>query len=240
MSRRSYVLAGACLLVASGLSQGARAGDISANYSFGFGVHGVDYSTNLPGNVGPITSNATMFQGTRTGGTDTLVPFNFDSFCAEVGETLGGSGTHPDVFPLLGSTTNTGGISGPVFFDPVRTSNLERLWGGYKSAVVDANSMKAFQLAQWEIIFDDDLTLVQGIGSRLWVEPWQFQAGVTDYAQFMLGDIASNPNGPKAGLLLLTGEHIQDQVTLVPEPASMVAFGLGALALIRRRRSRKA
>ncbi len=232
--------AGLGLLAVSGLTQVARAGDISANYSFGFGTHGVSYTTNLPGNVGPITTNATLFQGTRTGGTDTLVPTTFDAFCAEVGEGLGGNGTHPNVFPLLGSSTATGGISGPVLFDATRTHNLERLWGSYKSAVVDASSMKAFQLAQWELVMDDDMTLVQGALSKLWVDGSQFEAGVTDVAESWLANIASNPNGPKQGLLLLTGEGIQDQITPVPEPATLAALGLGALALIRRRRNRAA
>jgi len=224
------------VLMGLGGVHSAHAGDISANYVFGYGVHPVDFHANLPFSSGQAQILATEFQGTRTGGTDTLVPNSFTAYCVEINEPANNSITHNDVFPLLGSTTNGGGISGPVFFDAVRTRNMQLLWGGFQSLVNDNLTMRAFQLAAWEITFDDDLTLVQGGGSRFWVDPGQNQAGITNVAEGWLQSIAANPNGPQTSLLLLTSAGVQDMVTPVPEPATLAALGLGGLALLRRRR----
>lgn len=235
--KRLTLLAMSCSGLA--MAQLASAGNISATYVFGYGTQNVNYSANLPGLMGPGNSNATMFQGTRTGGTDTLVSNMFDAFCCEIGQTMGGSGSHPNVFNLLGSSTNTGGISGPVLFDATRTWRLERLWGQFKSAINNTASMAAFQLAQWELCFDDDATLVQNANSKFWVTGPQSQPGITNLAESWLQAVVSNPGGPRSRLLLLTGPSIQDQITLVPEPATLGVLGVGLASLIRKRRARK-
>lgn len=236
MASRAIFVAGASAVLVLGGFHSAHAGDISANYVFGYGVHPVDFHANLPFSNGQAEILATEFQGTRTGGTDTLVPNTFQAYCVEINEPGNTSMTHNDVFPLLGSTTNGGGISGPVFFDAVRTRNLQLLWGGFHALVSDNLTMRAFQLATWEITFDDDLTLVQGGGSKFWVDPGQNQPGITNVAEGWLQSIAANPNGPQTSLLLLTSPGVQDLVTPVPEPTALASLGLGVIALLRRRR----
>ena len=217
---------------------GAYAGDISANYTYGLGVTNANVNSIW---TGATAFGTTQFQGVRTGGSDTFVPNNFNAYCVEIGETLGQGGNyHPNVYNLLGSTTNTGGTTGPIFFDAVRTANLQTLWGSYFSTIgVDPNQSAAFQLAQWEIAFDDDLTLVQGNGSRFWVDGGQFQGGITDAAETMLTGIRNGSVTTQQQLVLLTGAGIQDLVTPVPEPASLLALAFGGVAAIARRRRNK-
>ncbi len=227
----------------------AQAGSINAAYSSAYGFPGVSFSTVLPGNVGPMSSPAGQMNGQRIDvpgpGVDTLVPFQFPAFCVELGETISvpGNNAHPDVFPLLGSVTTGGGISGPVLFDPVRTANLQTLWGSFFGAVNNATTAQAFQLAQWEIAFDDDVTLIPGAGAKLFVTAGDFQPGISDLAENWLTLIRSGQATTQMPLVHLKGAGIQDLVTPgnpVPEPASIAALGLGVAALVRRRKAKKA
>lgn len=217
---------------------GAYAGDISANYTYGTGVTNANVNSIW---TGATAFGTTQFQGVRTGGSDTFVPNNFNAYCVEIGETLGQGGNyHPNVVNLLGASTNAGGTTGPILFDAVRTANLQTLWGSYFSTIgVDPNQSAAFQLAQWEIAFDDDLTLVQGIGSRFWVDGGQFQGGITDAAETMLTGIRTGSATSQQQLVLLTGAGVQDLVTPVPEPASLLILAFGGVAAMARRRRNK-
>lgn len=212
-----------------GGASAAQAGSIQANYSFAMWQN-VNFTWNGNESNGQGT---VQFQATRTGGTDTLVPANFIAYCVELTEHIGGGGnTHPNVVPLLGSTTQTGG----VVFDATRTKNLQLLWGNAFSQI-GGDSMKsaAFQLAEWEICFDDDLSLI-GVATPFLVKPGQFQAGITDVAENWLADIRGGNWTQEQSLALLSGQGIQDLVTPVPEPATLGVMAVGALTLIRRKR----
>lgn len=228
-----FALASGALVVV----QSAFAGSIIANYTYGLGVTKVQFSTTFSGNMNLGT---TQFTGTRVGGTDTFVPNNFKAYCVEIGETLAqGVRTHPNVFPLLGSSTNTGGSSGPILFDATRTSNLKKLWGTFFGLIGNnAQLSAAFQLAQWELTFDDDLSLDKFTTSRMWVKAADFQPGITNVAKNWLAQIKDGTATQEKELLLLSGPGIQDQITPVPEPASIAGIGLGVLALLRRRKSK--
>jgi hypothetical protein len=224
------------LLVAAA-SQLASAGTFIGNWTYELDAFTLKYSTNLPGHNGTRSDKTHQFHATRTGGTDTLAPDKIITYCVEVGEHIKeGKNTHSNVSHLLGSTTNLGGIAGPVYFDAVRTERMEKLWGTFFSAIgTDSLKSAAFQLATWEIAFDDDLTLGNNKG-KLWVKSSQFQAGVTDVAEGWLTAIRNGDAQTRVGMLLLSGEGIQDQVTMVPEPASMIALGAGLAAIARKRR----
>ena len=233
MVKKSLLTRFAILAGATVVANAAFAGDITATYNHAYGS-GVNFNSTAFGVHNG--QNTVQFQGVRTGGTDTIVPNIFNAYCVELNETIGGgSQTHPDVFYLLGSTTNNGG----VLFDATRTANLQKLWGNF-FGLIGANSVlsSAFQLAQWEITFDDDMTLSDvPLGKTFWVDPGQFQAGVTDVAESWLSDIRNNVVTNQQQLAILSGQGIQDLVTPVPEPASMLVLGAGSiLAFARRRR----
>lgn len=232
----------AALGAALPLAVGAQAFDIGADYSFSLG-QGVHYDTNIGGWTGGHDTNTAVIHGSRSagaaGGTTTLLPFaayEYDTYCVEIGQTIGGGyNTHSLVAPLLGSTTNTGGDSGPILFDATRTANLQLLWGSFKSSVVDADTSSAFQLAQWEITFDDDVTLDQTANSRFWSNE---STTYRTTAENWLTAIRTGAATTQQGLLILSDPERQDLVTPVPEPATMLALAAGTAIFAARRRKR--
>lgn len=231
MKSTNWALRGAFLAAAALIGQGAFAGSLSASVSFS-----LSQSVNFTYNANERNGQATVqFNAVKTGGTDTMVPTSFTFYCAELGETIGsGANDWPDVLPLLGSTT-TGGVT----FDAARTSNLGKLWANaFGSIGSDASLSAAFQLAQWEIVFDDDVTLGSETGD-VFVTAGQYQGGITDVAESWLTNIRDNEWNDQVSLVLLTGPGIQDQITMAPEPATMGVLALGLGAIVARRRSRK-
>lgn len=224
--------------VACAVSSAHALGSISANYSIIGGIGNPNFT--YAGNA--YSPGGGMAYGVRTGGTDTTVPANFFAVCVEVGEPLNvpANNTHPNVVPLIGSSTNGGGITGPVLFGSARTKALQKLWGSYFGAASGGGAPAyAFQLAQWEITFDNalDLTTLPGPGN-MFVSGGQFQAGITDVAETWLTAIRNDVSDamPQTPLLLLTGPGVQDLVTPVPEPATLIAVAAGLGAVLRRRR----
>ncbi len=100
---------------------------------------------------------------------------------------------------------------------------------GHNAAGVDSNGKAAgLQLAIWNVLYDSDFTVSGG-------DFWSGTAGAAGYAN---GYLASLPHDPSntGGALFLNALNGQDQVTPVPEPATMLLFGTGAAALAVRRR----
>ncbi len=178
----------------------------------------------------------------------------FFTFCAELGETIGyGTNTHERVEMVNVGTQTWSGGSQQVTFNFTQIARLGRLWylalNGNLGAW-DNNLAAAFQLAQWEILFDGgsmDLTsgnfqLDSGVGNARYAATQNLLAQAGTF-------------GLRANLILLSdalnsGQPlVQDQITgyissnppnTVPEPFTM---GLGAAAaglFVRRRLKAKA
>ena len=256
--RKLVLLAGAVVL-----SGGASAGSIRASYDY-------DFSSSVSFNTTALNfSNLTTarIKGSRVidpnGGTDNILPrttsnsnpFRFNSYCAEIGEHITkATYTHANVSYLLGSSTNTGAPFGSAFFNATRTANLQKLWGNY--SVTSAIEAAAFQLAQWEIVFDTDVSLVQGANGTygnagfLYKNSFAYNSLGTDVynrAETMLRSIRLGTVTRQAQLVLLSGGGVQDQVVsingsgpgngtnAVPEPFTM-GLGIAAASVFVRRR----
>jgi hypothetical protein len=177
-------------------------------------------------------------------GVDANIPSAYPTYCVEIDEnvqvSVGGvfnasSYTH-EVLPLLGSTTQAGGLSGPVTFDALRTYRMERLWGQFYVGALnqtDATYSGAFQLAQWEIAFESAsaLDLFDG-ASRFSVTDGA--TALNSLAQSMLDALAVS--GPQTALYLLSNNGVQDLVTPVPAPSAIGMIAVAGLAAGRRRR----
>ncbi len=220
-----------------------RAGMISADYLPLFGS-AINYSTNLPGHTGAQSTNSGIFLAFRDDlpagpGVDDKVPFFFRASCVEIGEPLqlSNNNVHTTVTHLLNATTTAGGISGPVTFDAQRNERAEKLWGTFLAGVGNQHQAAAFQLALWEISFDDDMTLA-GPGTPFYVDAAQFQPGITDLAESWLSQILADDATdllPETRLVLLSAPFVQDVVTPVPEPATGGLFLMAAAVSAARR-----
>jgi len=229
------------------LSSLAFAGDIylSDTYTnYNPGANGGQLTVTLDGNTnnyGVVEFNATR---TAPGGSTNLLPgvgYNFNMYCVDFGDTIAQGGNYyPSVTDLLGSTTISNGPT--VFFDATRTDRMDRLWGSYYSSVVDGYTSTAFQVAQWEIAFDNDMNLGTGTFSVQGYPGDPVDAGELALAQSWLNNISSGGANQSASLVLLSGANIQDQITLkpVPEPSSFLALGVGAVSLMSLRRRKRA
>lgn len=228
------------LLSAVGAVGAARAFDLGADYTFLLSK-GVDYSTNRGSWTGNHSSTTAVIHGNRSagaaGGTTTLLPyapFEFDAYCAELGQTIGGGySKHQSVVPLLGAATTPGVSTGQVLFDANRTKNLELLWANFKSQATDLNHSAAFQLAQWELVYDDDATLEHNNSSKFWSDSSHTYRNI---AEGWLSQIKNGTLTSRQSLVLLSDGNNQDQITtLVPEPVTLVGLSIGVIALLRRR-----
>lgn len=234
------------VIALSGLFLGgvsAFAGDIDSNYSFVW-AHYVSFETSF---AGTRTNELTAeLLGSRLGGTDTLCPTNYLTFCVELGEYINPSNNpihHNSVTPLLGSTTTTGGFSGPITFTPSKNADLECLYGGFFTTFAHSPNMAAFQLAVWELTFDSDKTLLSSAGT-LWGTDQDLSTSgiqldsISQDAENMLTAVRNGTITSKTKLLLLSTPGVQDLITPVPEPGSIIALASGVAALALKRRKK--
>jgi hypothetical protein len=162
-----------------------------------------------------------------------------DAFCIEV-QTISFGGTYPysvrDAFdaPIPDGPNDTSG--GPMGVP--KAEGLKELWGRFHGQVNSNITAAAFQLAVWEIVFED----LYVTSPPAWdVLSGKFEARLDsgdptlaiNQANAWLAQI--DGSGPKAQLYGLTNGGAQD--LLVPEPATVALLGLGALSLIRKKRA---
>jgi hypothetical protein len=219
----------------------ALAGNVSATYATTL-RKSVDFEWIY--SAGKQTQSTVKYEATRTGGSDTRLSSKYLAYCTEIGEFINaGVNTH-DVYDLAGGVTNSGGSTGPVTFNATRTGRVEKLYGSFLSQTTNADKSAAFQLALWELAFDNDATLLNKntAGGKMWgVDRDSSTAGiqldaVSTIAEGWLRDIRTGAATQTQQLLLLSSKGTQDLVTPVPEPATMAALGLGIAAVLRRRK----
>jgi hypothetical protein len=178
------------------------------------------------------------------GGTSLDLPMsttnpNYDfiakTFCVELTESINvnTNHTHNVVAPLLGATTQNGGVT----FDATRVTALSRLWAN--ASITDSITAAAFQLVQWEITFDGGSLDLTGGTFR---NNGTVNAAIITQANTWLGQLGSWT--AQRNLVLLSRAGIQDQITaldglpptnVVPEPFTMGLGVAAAGAFVRRR-----
>lgn len=113
-------------------------------------------------------------------------------------------------------------------------------YGTVTSASVSNNAAAAFQIAVWKIGYDYD-----GSASSLNLNDGRFRAGMKGGSQLdssikqqvdtYLAQSMTNIDA-RGTAIALHSDCNQDQLTAVPEPASMAALGIGLAGVLRRRR----
>jgi len=146
-------------------------------------------------------------------------PFSYDNYTAAAFESL------------------------PLTFDATRQLNLARLFtNNFSTALSDAQHSAAFQMAIWDVLFDNDATLTTYGGAG------QFgisagNAATIGLAQTYVTGLGSGT--PQYPLIQLTSRGNQDFVTpgtpslLVPEPSPLPLLGAGLAAMMFALRRRK-
>lgn len=112
---------------------------------------------------------------------------------------------------------------------------LGYIYNTYHTPATDLDHQIALQVALWEVRYDSTFNLDAGIFKQI-----SLNATVKGYAQAILNDLTANPSFSQEAIIYrATDGQKQDIIGPVPEPASLAALGIGAAALLRRRRNKK-
>jgi len=121
-----------------------------------------------------------------------------------------------------------------------KAAYIEAFWGQHFGSVSDSVSNAAFQLAVWEIVFEEPLNWDVAGGSIYTTGGSTASANARDLASTWLNEY--DPDGPRQPLAALSNSSYQDYVVAVPLPGSLVLVGIGLGAVgvaVRMRRGGK-
>ncbi|MBX3119231.1 MAG: PEP-CTERM sorting domain-containing protein [Fimbriimonadaceae bacterium] len=112
---------------------------------------------------------------------------------------------------------------------------LGYIYNTYHTPAIDLDHQIAVQVALWEVRYDATYNLDAGAFKQI-----SLNSTVKGYAQAILNDLSANPTFSNEAIIYrATDGQKQDIIGPVPEPASLAVLGVGALAMLRRRRSKK-
>lgn len=225
-------------LAVTGLACGASAAYVNATFTGvtpGVTVNVQDTNNSISlNNIG-----AGGFNFTRTGGTatDPYLGATYVTFCIDISKTVAVNGNYGwSQTPLPNAPTPPGGPNSNFPMGAVKAALIGKLWGAHRSGLSTNVQFGAFQLAVWEIIFENSGTL-DVLNGNFTVSGGDANSALArNLANTWLGNVGSYAD--YGGVYALTGNtadgNPQDQ--LVPSPGSLALCGLGGLIVARRRR----
>lgn len=161
--------------------------------------------------TGNIDTTAGVFNWTQQGGG------GFQAFCIEIPERIGyGQTVTYNSTSLALAPSNLSGI--PSWSNPgmgvAVADKISELWGRYYNTIGN-DSLKgaAFQVSVWNLLYGRDVLVSGPAGLSSLVSTWTSSL---------------NGTGPRASLEALTAAGTQDMVRSIPEPGTLVLWGLGA------------
>lgn len=167
---------------------------------------------------------------------DGLIPV----FCVDLEQGVRSGFLPYDVIPVEQAADPGTYIPGGPAMGPKRADYLSELWGRYFTiASASGSAAEAFSAAVWEILYEElpadpitwDVTVGPGFRAS------DLDSSLANAWLHSLGDDLA----PRADLGALSHPLSQDFITefpssIIPEPLTCSLVGLGALALLRRRR----
>lgn len=219
-SKASVAAAVSALVLLSGA---ASADTVKAKFTSSLQKTANITSPALNGNVSTV-----KFTWTRTDapgpGVDAVLPNVFTTYCVDLAQTVTGNTNYTfDVLDLADAG-----------YTATQMDLLTNLFAEYFPVVSTADDSAAFQLAVWNVIYDTDTTTSAGTFRAS--SPNASIATATSW----LGTVSAPGfvrNGAAPQLVVLRSPTNQDQIALVPSPATGALAAAGAALALRRRRS---
>ena len=208
--------------VALGMSGIAGAETITARFSGTLGQQINITSPTLNGNVNTVKFNWTR-QDSPGAGVNSSIAQDYTAYCVDLAQAVNANSNH--AYNVVSPSDHGFSLS--------QTTLLGRLWADYFPVIDTSDESAAFQMAIWEIIHDSAPNLSDGAFRVNTVAPASALATSWIGSVSAVGYVSTNP---VQQLVVLESATVQDQITVVPAPATAALAGLGMLALGSRRR----